>query len=135
MGRDVEFRSGFRAEIEAEGIISIGSRTSFTYDSVLQCTKEIRIGDDCAIGHAVTIVDGEHRFRDPTRPFDHQGYDWHPIAIGDGCLITSKATVLASIGDGSVVAANAVVTRDVAAHTVVGGIPARTIAEFGEGHS
>ena len=128
----VEFRSGFRAEVEGNGRISIGARTVFTYDTVLQCTQEIRIGEDCAIGHSVTIVDGQHRFRDTSRTFDEQGYEWHPIAIGTACWITSKATILAAVGDGAVVAANAVVNREVPANTVVGGVPARVLEDFGD---
>lgn len=130
-GPGVEFRSGFRAEIEGEGRITIGPRTSFTYDTVIQCTQEIRIGSDCGIGHSVTIVDGQHRFEDTSRPFGEQGYEWHPITIGDGCQVTSKATLLANVGDGAVVAANSVVTEEVPPYTVVAGVPAKVIKEFG----
>lgn len=51
-------------------------------------------------------------------------------AIGDHVFIGANATVMmgVSIGDTSVVAAGAVVTRDVAAGTVVAGVPARAIA-------
>lgn len=43
--------------------------------------------------------------------------------LGAGCIITQGVTV----GKGAVVAAGAVVTKDVAPHTVVGGIPAKFI--------
>jgi acetyltransferase-like isoleucine patch superfamily enzyme len=131
VGDDVEFRNGFQAEIEGEGRVTIGPRTSFTYDTVLQCTQAITIGSDCGIGHSVTIVDGQHRFEDTSRPFGEQGYEWHPVTIGSGCQITSKATVIADVGDRSVVAANSVVTREVPANTVVAGAPAKVIREFG----
>jgi len=131
VGDDVEFRSGFQAEIEGEGTVTIGPRTSFTYDTVLQCTQSIEIGGDCGIGHSVTIVDGQHRFEDISRPFGEQGYEWHPVKIGNGCQITSKATVLADVGDRSVIAANSVVSRDIPANSVAAGAPARVIREFG----
>ena len=127
VGPDVEFRSGFRAEVEGEGTISIGAGATFTYDVVLQCTKEITIGTNCAFAHSVTVVDGDHRFDDATRPFGEQGYDWHPIAVGDACWVAAKATILASVGDGAVVAANAVVTRDVPPRTLVAGVPAEVV--------
>lgn len=131
VGDDVEFRRGFRAEIEGQGEVTIGPRTAFTYDTVIQCTQRVSIGADCGIGHSVTIVDGQHNFEDTTRPFGEQGYEWHPISIGSGCQVTSKATVLASVGDGSVIAANSVVTRDVPDHAVAAGAPAKVIRTFG----
>jgi maltose O-acetyltransferase len=48
------------------------------------------------------------------------------VWIGSGAVITDGVTV----GKGAVVAAGAVVTRDVAPHTVVGGVPARLIREI-----
>jgi len=48
------------------------------------------------------------------------------VWIGAGAIITDGVT----IGRGAVIAAGAVVTQDVPPHTVVGGIPARTIKEI-----
>ena len=50
-----------------------------------------------------------------------------PIVLGNNVWIGSNATILqgVTIGDNAVVAAGAVVTKDVAANTVVGGVPAK----------
>ena len=52
-----------------------------------------------------------------------------PIVLGKNVWIGSNATILqgVTIGDNAIVAAGAVVTKDVAANTVVGGVPAKFI--------
>jgi len=51
------------------------------------------------------------------------------VNVGNDCWIGHAAILLpgVTVGDGAVIAAGAVVSRDVAAYTVVGGVPARTI--------
>lgn len=133
VGRNVEFRRDFTAEIEGDGLITIGAGTVFTYGPVLQCSKSIEIGEDARVGHASTIVDAQHRFRDPERPMDEQGYDWHPIVIAPGAVITTKCTIMASIGRRAFIGAGSVVTNDIPAYTVAVGAPARIVEDFGPG--
>lgn len=55
-----------------------------------------------------------------------------PVRVGDNVLIGANAVVIegVSIGDGAVVGAGAVVIKDVAARTVVAGVPAKVIKQI-----
>ena len=85
----------------------------------------IEIGDGALIGHQVVIATLNHDL-----DAAHRG-DMHPkpVKIGKDVWIGAHATLLpgVTVGDGAVIAAGAVVTKDVPAHTVVAGVPARVI--------
>ncbi|HEY8000838.1 MAG TPA: acyltransferase [Solirubrobacterales bacterium] len=131
VGDSVEFRSGCCVEIAPGATVRIGSGTRFTYDVVIQCGTTIEIGERCVFAHGVTIVDGSHRFRDPTVPMLDQGFDFRPLSIGDDAAAMAKATVIASLGEHAFVGAGAVVTREIPAYSLAVGVPARPIDYFG----
>lgn len=96
----------------------------FNSNIKIRCHKKIEIGEDVAISHDVTIMDSDAH----TGLWD--GYKKTlPIKIGNHVWIGTRAIILkgVTIGDGAVVAAGAVVTKDVPAHTIVAGIPAKVI--------
>lgn len=126
-GPRAHFRRGFIAEVHGQGRVEIGADAMFTYNTLIQCTTSITVGDRCTIG-ASLLVDGNHRFRDPDKPIRDQGYDFRPLRIADDVLITTGCVVMADVGAHSVVGANAVVTEPVPPNAVVGGIPARVIS-------
>jgi acetyltransferase-like isoleucine patch superfamily enzyme len=130
-GERVEFRRGFRAEVEGNGRITIGDDSKFTYSVLMQCSTSIDIGERCMFGQTTIVVDGQHRFRDLTRPMLDQGYDFTPLTIEDDATITTKCTIMADVGRRAFVGANAVVTRPVPPYTVAVGAPARPIDYFG----
>lgn len=104
--------------------------------------KDIYIGFDCHIGadlfienkvliaSRVSFVGGDHRFdligkfikdsgRDDFEPIKIENDVW----IGHGVIVMQGVT----IGEGSIVAAGSVVTKDVAAYSIYGGVPAKKI--------
>lgn len=85
----------------------------------------ITLGDGCQIGHGVVFATLNHGLT----PEDRQTTYPAPIVLGRNVWVGANATILqgVTIGDNAVVAAGAVVTKDVAANTVVGGVPARLI--------
>ena len=92
----------------------------------ITCGDTIEIGKGCAIGRDVVIrsFDGH--------TIEQEGYNIsEPIVIEDHVWIGQGAQVLKGvrIGKGAIVAAGAVVTKDVPAHAVVGGVPAKVIKE------
>lgn len=130
VGDGVEFRRGFRAEISGRGKIVIGAGCYFTYDVILACSTEMTIGERCGMGQATFVADGNHNYRDLSKPFLDQGYTFHPMVIEDDVQIHSKCTILASIGTRTVIGANAVVTKPLPPYALAAGVPARVLDRF-----
>ena len=94
-----------------------------------QDTGGITIGDGTLIGHGSTLTTLNHAV-DPARRGDMQPA---AIVIGRRVWLGASVTVVpgVTIGDGAIVGAGAVVTKDVAADTIVAGVPARFIRSTG----
>ncbi|WP_276592205.1 sugar O-acetyltransferase [Nocardioides lijunqiniae] len=96
-----------------------------------QDTGGISIGDGSLIGHGSTLTTLNHAV-DPDRRADMVPA---PIVIGRQVWLGAAVTVVpgVTIGDGAIVGAGAVVTKDVPAHTIVAGVPARVVRATGFG--
>lgn len=109
--------------------LTIGKDVFINIGCRFQDTGGITIGDGTLIGHGSTLTTLNHQV-DPDRRADMTPA---PIAIGRKVWLGASVTVVpgVTIGDGAIVGAGAVVTRDVAADTVVAGVPARLVRETG----
>ena len=107
--------------------IKIGRDSLIGEYSVIRGQGGVSIGDRVYTSPFTQILAVNHIFEDPNRPFVDQGISAEGITIEDDVWLGAGAIVTdgVRIGKGAVVAAGAVVTKDVAPHTVVGGIPAK----------
>ncbi len=112
--------------------IRIGRDSLIGEYNVIRGQGGVRIGDRVYTSPHVQIVAVNHVYADPARPFTEQGITAQGIVVEDDVWIGSGTIILdgVRVGQGAVIAAGAVVSRDVPAHTVVGGVPAKVIKEI-----
>ena len=86
----------------------------------------IEIGEDFTCGRDVVIrsFDGHTIERDGYKVSE-------PIKIGNHVWVGQGATILkgVTVGDGAIIASGAIVTKDVPAHSIVAGVPAKIVSE------
>jgi acetyltransferase-like isoleucine patch superfamily enzyme len=109
--------------------ITIGKDSLIGEYSVIRGQGGVTIGDRVYTSPFTQIIAVNHVFDDPNRPFVEQGITAEGIVIEDDVWLGAGAIITdgVRVGRGAVVAAGAVVTKDVPPHTVVGGVPAKTI--------
>jgi len=118
------------AKIYVKSSVRIGSNCSINDFVHIWGAGGVQIGDDCLIASHCVITSQSH---DPSALRRDQRYRETsvngPIVIGNNVWICSGAIILpnVTIGDGAIVAAGAVVNCDVAAGSMVGGVPAKLI--------
>lgn len=92
----------------------------------------VTIEDEVFVGHGVMFVNDMHpRAASDGRLLGEEDWQLVTTRVGKGASIGSNATILGglSIGRGALIGAGAVVTRDVPAHAVVVGVPARVVGD------
>jgi acetyltransferase-like isoleucine patch superfamily enzyme len=114
------------AEIRHPKNITIGEGSVIGKQAILDGRMGLTIGRRVNLSTGAWIRTLQHDLRSPD--FADDG---GPVTVGDYAWISCRAVILpgVTIGEGAVVAAGAVVTKDVPPYTVVGGVPARFVAE------
>ena len=132
---DARFQTGaacvldYDTTIECSGQLTIGERVIFGHHCTIGCKERIEIGDDCLLAEMVSIRDHDHNFERLDVPIRTQGAICAPVVIGRDVWLGAKVTVLkgVTIGDGAIIGANAVVTRDIPPRAIAVGVPARVV--------
>jgi acetyltransferase-like isoleucine patch superfamily enzyme len=110
--------------------IRVGKNVFINHGCEFMDRGGITLEDNVLIGPKVNLITINH----PVQPSRRRSTFCAPIVIKRNAWIGVGASVMpgVTIGENAIVAANAVVTKDVAANTVVGGIPAKVIRAFEE---
>lgn len=113
--------------VEVQKNASIGRNCKISSHTFV--CEGVRIEDNVFIGHGVTFVNDRYPRATNADGSLQTEADWkvEPTAIGKGASIGSGATILSNVtvGEGAIVGAGSVVTRDVPAHSIVAGNPAK----------
>jgi acetyltransferase-like isoleucine patch superfamily enzyme len=114
----------------SEARITIGSGSFLNLGTMVAAQELVEIGDHCMLANGCLVTDADHRFDDPVTPVPWQGFTAKgPTRLGDNVWLGAGVVVTGgvTIGERAVIGANSVVTRDIPAHAIAAGSPARVL--------
>ena len=128
-GCDIGDDSRIGTFVEIQKGAHIGKRVKVSSHTFI--CEGVTIEDEVFVGHGVMFINDKYpRAANPDgAPQTEEDWVCVPTLIKRGASIGSNATILCgvTVGEGALVGAGSVVTRDVPAHAVVAGSPARVI--------
>ncbi|PST84760.1 hypothetical protein C7T94_01135 [Pedobacter yulinensis] len=141
------FHAGIRVRLWAKERLQIGRNFYIGRDSFIE--TDCIIGDYVLVGNKVAFVGKyDHHYQQIGKPIRvassirDNNYTWkgrHLVTeVGNDVWIGYGAVIMqgVKIGNGAIVAAGALVTKDVEAYSIVGGSPAKKIADrFEDAHA
>lgn len=128
----IDCGNGCKISVQKDARLVIGEYSGMT-NSIIQCYKEIIIGNHVNIGAGCMIMDSNFHSTDwhdrLDRKKDVDNRRNAPIKIGDVVFIGARSIICkgVTIGDHAMIAAGSVVVKDVPANEVWGGNPAKFI--------
>lgn len=120
--KNFSFMYGADVILFENSTLYLGSNSFINCDCKIRCHSSIKIGDNCAISHDVTIMDGDgHKLDNKEKN--------SPVEIGNHVWIGTRVTILKGvhIGNGAVIASGSLVNKDVPENSLVGGVPAKVL--------
>ena len=122
--------AGCRINVNTGATLTLGSGY-MNHDCVIDCFNSIIVGHHVVISERVVIRDSDNHvvytIANGEKVDKHTNTE--PIVIEDHVWIGMNVTILkgVTIGEGSIIAAGSVVTRDIPAHCLAAGVPAKVI--------
>jgi acetyltransferase-like isoleucine patch superfamily enzyme len=125
---DTKVGRGVTIEVQKNAQVEIGKNVLINSNVTIISAESIKIGDYTGIGWNSEIIDTDYHgiIND-----GQVNVVTAPIEIGNHVFVGRHAAIMkgVKVGDGSIIAAGAIVTKDVPAHCLTGGIPAKIIKE------
>lgn len=127
IGKNTYIREG--CIINHPALVSIGSNVYIGRFCELDGFGGLTIGNDVHIASFSAIYTSNHKYTRRDLLMREQGYTGKKVVIEDDVWIGSHAVILpgVTIHKGAIVGAGSVVSNDVAAFSIVAGVPAKLI--------
>jgi maltose O-acetyltransferase len=127
LGKNTVFQLGIR--ITSADQVSVGSNCNFAQGVFIAGGGGVLIGDWVGFGPDAKVWSVNHRFDDPDRPWQLQGWTKKPVVIEDDVWLAANVFVMpgVTIGKGAIISAGTVVNKSIPAYAVVSGNPGRVV--------
>ena len=133
-GCDIGDETKIGAFVEIQKAATVGKRCKISSHTFI--CEGVTIEDHVFIGHSVTFINDSYPRATSATGELQTASDWkvERTLVKRGASIGSGATILANlvIGEHAIIGAGSVVTRDVPAHAIVAGNPARVLRQVNE---
>jgi len=109
--------------------LKLGDDVDLAYGVLITTSGGVTIGNRTLVGYGARILSSNHHVPPAPERIFSAGHVNAPVIIGNDVWIGANAIILpgVTINEGAVIAAGSIVTKDVAAWTVVGGVPAKIL--------